>query len=127
MTRLPTATLAAPATGMISITGYDSHTSTSVAFSGPGSTPSRGQTEAFAALGACFECVTLFSVANNGLAALHDDAERKQLSTDGVGTFALTGFDDVTGDFQPSTQGGVSGGRHAHHRLLRHHGRPTRA
>ena len=126
---------AAPITGMISITGYDSYTSTAVAFDGLGSTSSRGQTGAFTALGTCHECVTLngfaynpsltpapvtlFSVTNNGLTAsftlasitaFNNDAERKQLSINGVGTLALTGFDDAMGDFQFSTQGGASGG-----------------
>ena len=148
MTRLRTAAAAAalsllgaaaahavPATGMISITGYDSYTDTAVAFDGPGSTARRGQTGSFAALGTCFECVTLngfaynpsltpapvtlFSVTNNGLTAsftlasitaFNNDATHKQLSINGVGTLALTGFDDTTGEFQFSTQGGASDG-----------------
>ena len=122
---------AAPITGMISITGYDTYTDTSVAFDGPGSTSRRGQTGSFAALGSCFECVilngfaynpsltpapvTLFAATNAGvtvsftlasITSFDNDQARKQLSINGVGTLALTGFDDTVGDFQFSTQGG---------------------
>ncbi len=123
---------AAPITGMISITGYDSYTDTSVAFDGPGSTSSRGQTGSFTAVGSCFECVTLngftynpsltpapvtiFAATNAGVSvsftlasitSFSNDADRKQLSINGVGTLALTGFEDTVGNFQFSTQGGT--------------------
>ncbi len=77
------AALAVPATGRISITGYDTYTSTNVTFVGNGSTSAVAQTGSFSSVGTCFECValngftynpslapapvTIFSATNNGV------------------------------------------------------------
>ena len=123
------AALAIPATGMISIAGVDTYTSTAVTFIGNGSTFGATQTGSFASVGTCFECVkmtgftynpslspapvTIFSVTNNNVTAsftlssitAFDNTMPNQLAINGIGTLALTGFDDTVGTFQFSTQG----------------------
>ena len=123
------AAMAIPATGMISIAGVDTYTSTAVSFVGNGSTFGATQTGSFASVGTCFECVrmtgftynpslspapvTIFSVTNNNVTAsftlssitAFDNSMPNQLAINGIGTLALTGFDNTVGTFQFSTQG----------------------
>lgn len=123
------AALAIPATGMISISGANSYTDTRVDFIGNGDTRRATQTGSFTSVGTCFECVslngftynpslspapvTIFSVTNSGVTASFtlasitsfDNSIPNQLAINGVGTLALTGFDNTVGSFHFSTQG----------------------